>query len=87
MPNRPTLRDLMDALYHKVADNWKVIGVHLEISDLASIEVKHNSDPHRCLLEMLETWLKRVDSSATWSAIEFLGEKQLATELKEKHCC
>lgn len=32
--SKPTLKELMNALYHKVADRWKVIGVHLQISDL-----------------------------------------------------
>lgn len=87
--SKPTLKQLMDALYHKVADRWKVIGVHLQISDLSSIETKHHSDPHQCLLEMLEVWLKRVDSPPTWiamiEAIEFLGEEQLAKELRDKY--
>ena len=80
----------MTALYRKVADKWKVIGVHLEISDLASIEARHRGDPHLCLLEMLDIWLKRVDPPPTWSAIieavEFLGEEQLGKELREKYC-
>ena len=80
----------MTALYRKVADKWKAIGVYLRISDLASIETKHHSDPHLCLIEMLDTWLKRVDPSPSWSAIieavEFLGEEQLGKELREKYC-
>lgn len=80
----------MHALYRKVADRWKVIGVHLQIIDLSSIEKKHHmySDP-QCLLEMLEGWLKRVDPPPTWiamiEAIELLGEAQLAKELRNKH--
>ena len=79
----------MHALYHKVADRWKVIGVHLQIGDLSSIEKKHHSDPHQCLLELLEAWLKRVEPPPTWiamiEAIEFLEEEQLAKELRDKH--
>ena len=68
----------MTALYRKVAHKWKMIGVYLEISDLDSIETKHHGDSHLCLVEMLDTWLKRVDSpptrSAVIEAVEFLGE-------------
>ena len=49
----PDLKDLMTALYCKVASKWKAIAVQLKISDLASIERKHSGDPHLCLLEML----------------------------------
>ena len=86
----PDLKDLMIGLYCKVANKWRVIGVHLRISDLDSIETKHHGDSHSCLLEMLDAWLKRVDSPPTWSAIieavEFLGEEQLGRELREKYC-
>ena len=86
----PDLKDLMTALYRNVADKWKTIGVYLKISDLASIETRHHSDPHLCLLEMLDAWLKRVDPLPTWSAIieavEFLGEEQLGRRLREKYC-
>ena len=81
----------MDALYHKVADKWKMIGVRLDIpmGKLAGIAEKFQRDPHICLVEMLETWLERVDPPATWAAIidavEFLGKEQLGKELKEKY--
>ena len=80
----------MDALYQKVADKWKIIGVLLEISKgkLASIAEKHR-DPPNCLLEMLETWLERVDPPPTWAAIieavEFLGEEQLGKTLRDTY--
>ena len=84
------MKDLMATLYHKVADKWKVIGVHLKISNLTSIATKHHDDPHLCLLEMLEVWLKRVDPPPTWlaiiEAVEFLGEQQLGRELRMKYC-
>ena len=81
----------MDALYHKVADKWKLIGVLLEIptGKLANIAEKFQRDPHSCLVEMLETWLEQVDPCATWAAIieavEFIGEEQLGKELREKY--
>ena len=85
----PDLKELMTALYRKVASKWKAIAVQLNISDLASIETKHSCDPHLCLLEMLDFWLKRVNPPPTWAAIveaiEFLGEEQLGKELREKY--
>ena len=81
----------MDALYHKVADKWKTIGLYLEIpkGKLAGIAEKCQRDPHSCLVEMLETWLDRVQPPATWAAIveavAFLGEEQLGKELRQKY--
>ena len=90
-PIKPQLKELMDALYHKVADKWKMIGVRLDIpmGKLSGIAEKFKRDPHICLVEMLETWLERVNPPATWAAIidavEFLGEEQLGKELREKY--
>ena len=81
----------MDALYHTVASKWKTIGILLEIpkGKLAGIERKCQHDPHSCLVELLETWLERVNPPATWSsiidAVEFLGEEQLGKQLREKY--
>ena len=91
MPSKPMLKDLMDALYHKVADKWRIIGLYLDIpnGNLAGIGEKFQGDPHSCLVEMLETWLERVQPPANWGAIidavEFLGEEQLGKELREKY--
>ena len=90
-PSKPQLKDLTSALYHKVADKWKMIGVLLEIpkGKLAGIAEKNRDDPHTCLIAMLETWLERVQPPATWAiiveAVEFLGEEQLGEELREKY--
>ena len=82
----------MTALYNTMADKWKMIGVLLEIpkGKLAIIAEKCKLDPHKCLLEMLgDNWLEHVHRPATWAAIieavEFLGEEQLAKELREKY--
>lgn len=89
---KPLLINLTDALYHKVADKWKVIGIFLEISrgTLSGIAEKCRDDPQNCLVEMLGMWLERVYPSPTWTAIieavEFLGEKQLGKELRDKYC-
>ena len=90
-PSKPQLKELMDTLYHKVADKWKTIGLYLEIpkGKLAGIAEKYRDDPHNCLIAMLETWLERVQPPATWAtiidAIEFLGEQQLGKELRDKY--
>ena len=81
----------MDALYHKMADKWRTIGLYLDIpfGKLAYIAAKFQHDPQICLVEMLETWLERVDPPATWAtiieAVELIGEEQLAKELREKY--
>ena len=89
--SRPELRELMDTLYHQVADKWKILGVQLGISHgtLRSIEVNCLRDPQNCLLEMLQMWLQQVDPPPTWAAVidavEFMGKKQLGRELRHKY--
>ena len=81
----------MKALYNTVADKWEPIGIylHLPMATLKTIDAERQHDPHKCLIGMLEVWLKRVDLPPTWSAIieavTFLGEEQLARELREKY--
>ena len=82
----------MKALYHKVADKWEPIGIHLDLpsATLSTIAAEHQSDPHKCLIKMLNIWLKVANPHPTWSAIieavEFIGEKQLSRELQQKYC-
>ena len=56
---------------------------------LSGIAENCQRNPHKCLLEMLETWLERVDPPATWTsiieAVEFLGEEQQGKELRKKY--
>lgn len=75
---KPLLKNLTDALYHKVADKWKVIGILLEIptGTLSGIAEKCRDDPQNCLA----TWTGIIE------AVEFLGEKQLGKELRDKYC-
>jgi len=92
MSSEPVLKDLMNALYHKVANKWKVIGIHLEIprGTLSGIADKCRDDPQSCLVEMLGMWLEQASPPPTWvaiiEAVEFLGEKQLGKELRDKYC-
>ena len=86
------MNDLTEALYHTVADKWEHIGIylHLPMAAVKTIAAEHEQDSHKCLIGMLGAWLKRVDPPPTWTAIieavEFLGEEQLATRLREKYC-
>ena len=88
--SKPELKDLVDALYHQVADKWKILGVLLEIpkGTLASIEAS-SLGPRECLIEMLDTWLKQVHPPPTWAmiidSVDFLGEKQLGNKLRQKY--
>ena len=88
----PSMKDMMEAFYHRVADKWEHIGIylHFHMATLKTIAAQHQRDPHKCLIGILEVWLKRVDPPPTWSAIinavEFLGEEQLARELRKKYC-
>ena len=83
------MKDL-EALLHTVAYKWKYLGIylHLPMATLNTIATEHQYDDHKCLTEMLEVWLKRVGHfpfrSAIVEAMEFLGEEQLARELREK---
>ena len=78
------MNDLTVALYYTVADKWEHIGIylHLPMAALKTIAAEHQYDPHKCLIEMLGVWLKRVDHPPIWTAIfeavEFLWEEQVA---------
>lgn len=82
----------MEALYNSVASKWKEIGILLEIpcSSLKGILARHTGDPQQCLMEMLELWLERVEPPPIWAAmieaVHFVGEEQLALQLKQKYC-
>ena len=51
VPPAPAIKDLMDALYHTVADKWEPIGIylHLPMATLRTIAAEHQHDPHKCL--------------------------------------
>ena len=88
---KPELKDLLKELYTKASDMWEDIGILLGIKDgqLKQIRTDNVNDSRSCLREMLRTWLNRVDSPPSWSAIteavEFLGDENLATHLRSKY--
>lgn len=75
-----------------MSDKWKVIGLLIEIpkGTLSHIAEKYRDDPQNCLVEMLMRWLEQVHPPPTWAAIieavDFLGEKQLGKDLRDKYC-
>ena len=79
-------------LYHTaVPSSWRMIGVILKLplGSLTNTATKNQQNPHQCLMDMFELWLQRVDPPPSWSAVieavQFLGEEQLAHELKAKY--
>ena len=55
----------MDALYHTVTDKWEHIGIYLHLPMPTLKVIAGECDPHKCLIRMLEAWLKRVDPPPT----------------------
>ena len=90
---KPTQKQLLQQLYHTVADKWNLIGIYLEIPEgqLNAIDAKHRGDPQKCLVAMLtESWLPRVNPPPTWQeiaeAVEFVGYPDVAQKLTDKFC-
>ena len=89
---KPTLKQLQQELYNKATNKWKDIGIQLDIDEGQLDEIKSDtsSDSRACLREMLIVWLRRVDPPPSWSAIaeaiDFLGDKELASHLRSKYC-
>ena len=90
---KPTQKQLLQQLYHTVADKWNPIGIYLEIPEgqLNAIDAKHRGDPQKCLMAMLtESWLPRVNPPPTWQeiaeAVEFVGYPDVAQKLRDKFC-
>ena len=90
---KPTQKQLLQQLYHTVADKWNPIGIYLEIPEghLNAIDAKHRGDPQKCLVAMLtESWLPRVSLPPTWEkiaeAVEFVGYPDVPQKLSDKFC-
>ena len=90
---KPTKKQLLQQLYHTVADKWYPIGIYLEIPEgqLKAIDKQHRGDPQKCVMAMLtESWLLRVSPPPTWEeiaeAVEFVGYPDVAQKLRDKFC-
>ena len=87
---KPTLQNLLKELC-STASEWENIGILLGInsSTLDTIKATENSRSQSCLREMLKIWIKRVDPPPSWSAIaeavEFVGDEDLASQLRTKY--
>ena len=89
--SKPELKDLTGAL-NNMADKWMRLGIRLGIQKetLDTIEADHHHNSQNCLIEMLNTWLRRqVNPPPSWAnivdAVEFLGDKQLGKELRKEY--
>ena len=82
------LRDVRRLLY-PIQLKWYDIGIELglKVTDLDYIKIVNNSDPTKCLTEMLKVWLKSIDPSPTWKALGIaleaspVHEVELATKI------
>lgn len=78
---------------HEACTKWYYIGLTLKVpaSTLDGIEVQSN-DPKKCLLRVIQHWLKTVDPKPTWQALadalrsRLVEEHQLASSIEEKYC-
>ena len=61
----------MKLLYNTIADKWNALGTYLDIptETLNIIEEKKGSDPQKCLLDLFDVWLMRLDPPPTWEAM------------------
>ena len=78
---------------HEACTKWYYIGLTLKVpaSTLDGIEAQSN-DPKKCLLRVIQHWLKTVDPKPTWQALadalrsRLVEEHQLASSIEEKYC-
>ena len=88
----PRLKDLLKELSSRVANEWENIGIQLDIEDgqLKQVKSDHGGDSRACLREMFRIWLSCVNPPPSWSAIaealECLGSRDIASQLKSKYC-
>ena len=89
-PEPPDLGDLIKILY-PVASKWEILGLMLRVtySELEKIQKENEKNVSKCLLEMLNWWLRNIPN-CSWSsvaeALEIIEEKMLAKKVIETHC-
>jgi hypothetical protein len=89
--DKPGLGILLRELIKKVDSKWENIGIMLEIEShrLESIKTAEHHNTQNCLREMLKIWLKKINPPPSWSAItdalEYVGDEQLAHDLRSKY--
>ena len=73
-----------------VSDKWFCLGLQLQVpyETLQCIKIENSKDG--CLLQMLTVWLKCCNPPPTWNiltkALETVGERLLAQQLRGKYC-
>ena len=73
-------------------EHWHYAWPRAAEGKLKTVKADHGSDSESCLREMLEIWLNQaaVNSPPTWSAmataIESIGDSELARDLRTKYC-
>ena len=89
--DKPGLSTLLRELIKKVDSKWENMGILLEIEPhrLESIKTEEHHNTQNCLREMLKIWLKMINPPPSWSAItnalEYIGDEQLAHDLRTKY--
>ena len=79
----------MKLLYKTIPDRWREIGDFLEIptGELNTIAEKNGNDPKKCLLQLFDVWLARIEPLPTWSdmaeAVELIADAELATKVRQ----
>ena len=79
----------MKLLYKTIPNKWHEIGDFLEISpgELNTIAEKNGNDPQKCLLQLFDVWLARIDPLPTWGdmaeAVELVADAGLAVKVRQ----
>lgn len=79
----------MKLLYNTIADKWNALGTYLDIptETLNIIDEKKGSDPQKCLLDLFDVWLTRLDPPPTWEAmaeaVGVVANPTLAAEVRK----
>ena len=78
----------MNELYNTMPTKWEPIGLHLGLP-ASALDGIAASNLENCLLGMLKLWLKRRNPPPSWramiEAVAFVGEEQVASELRRKY--
>ena len=86
----PKQSDLLNQVATEVTDNWKSLGLELEIEDhkLNTIFQENPGNSKLCCGKMLAVWKKHGSPPYTWGTVinalraKFVGEIRLADELE-----
>ena len=88
--DEPVTRELMNRVAARCMDQWKLVGIQLEIEDaqLNSIKSSCRTDP-QCFAEVFNHWKRKGSPPYTWAKIidvlkaPSVGEEKVARDLEE----